>query len=563
MSNHSDEATRRSARSTRGQGGHAAQLQKTGEMLAAPSRRTQKETTLDIGDAEENPMAPSQLWKLKKNAMATTKTQHSVGAKNKANPEAQHPGVETPIRIQGAAFPRNARHARTIPTLRDVYARARIPTLARPMAPAIQMHPSTVHQAPYCFYTGASLRPVLHKMYSSGRFGFWKPTSTSSQSIQKAIQSSNHTLKEARGKAAESDTSDNNKDQGRIDDDNKQIAGMGLNETQAISWCLASMKGIQMTMRILTTSLTLKRKTLMVILKMKPGTKQRKEVFNVLERHQAKNRRHKAPSPTAPSLLVNPHLDMWCLGLLLQCNIPDATKLEMHLQAILTHPVPEHQDALQLAQEVINTELWIYHEKKIKLDNSYFLQYQIQMAQLLCDDLFTFRTELKKVIISITKTSYGIFPKGTVTCKEEMQKSVTANTTKLLKTGDYLHSPGSSDGRWKNFVSQALKDSCLEFYYSNSKKALKNTEEFQHSIPVNGLLLVAIMIKGVITGFRETGTDKVPDLSADKYSLVDNPERGRELEEMLEEWPMTGMGDHYFDDDDMGGSDMEDVNVIP
>ncbi|KAG1844287.1 hypothetical protein C8R48DRAFT_780343 [Suillus tomentosus] len=445
-------------------------------MLAAPSRRTQKETTLDIGDAEENPMAPSQLWKLKKNAMATTKTQHSVGANNKANPEAQHPG--------------------------------------------------------------ASLRPVPHKMYSSGRFGFWKPTSTSSQSIQKAIQSSNRTLKEARGKAAESDTSDNDKDQGRIDNNDKQMDGTQRDSGNIMVFGQHEgnsgdehENGTQDD--FYPDDLNLYDPNL------DNDNLDDNEDFNHQPDTQEKD------FDAAPSLLVDPHLDMWCLGLLLQCNIPDAAKLEMHLQAIPMHPVPEHRDALQLAQEVIDTELWIYHEKKIKLENSYFLQYRTQMARLLCDDLFTFRTELKKVIISITKTSYGIFPKGAVARKEEMQKSVTANTTKLLKTGDYLHSPDSSDGRWKNFVSQALKDSCLEFYCSNSKKALKNTEEFQRSIPVNGLLLVAIMIKGVITGFRETSTDKVPDLSADKLdSLVDNPERGRKLEEMLEEWPMTGMGDH-------------------
>ncbi|KAG1883694.1 hypothetical protein F4604DRAFT_1677434 [Suillus subluteus] len=230
----------------------------------------------------------------------------------------------------------------------------------------------------------------------------------------------------------------------------------------------------------------------------------------------------------------------------------------MCLQAVLTYPVPEHRDALQLAQEVIDAELWIYHKNKIKLDNV---------------PGTNGTAELKKVVVSIVKKSYGIFPKGAV-AHEEMQKCVTANTTKLLKTSDYLHTPDSSDGRWKNFVSQALKDSCLKFYYGNSKKALKNTEEFQCSIPVNGLLLVAVMIKGVITGFHETSTDKVPDLSADKCranfnslqksvdNLINNPEHGKDLKEMLEEWVMTGMGDCYFDDNNAGGSDMEDVNVI-
>ncbi|KAG1810418.1 uncharacterized protein HD556DRAFT_1436160 [Suillus plorans] len=146
--------------------------------------------------------------------------------------------------------------------------------------------------------------------------------------------------------------------------------------------------------------------------------------------------------------------------------------------------------------------------------------------------------------------------------------------TKLLKTSDYLHIPDSSNGKWKNFVSQALRDGCLEFYYGNSKKALKNTDEFRRTIPINGLLLVGAVVKGVLTSFCETGTDKVPDLSADKCradfnllqrsvdALLENPDRCAELEEMLEQWAMIGVGDLYFDKGDMGGSDMDNVNII-
>lgn len=80
--------------------------------------------------------------------------------------------------------------------------------------------------------------------------------------------------------------------------------------------------------------------------------------------------------------------------------------------------------------------------------------------------------------------------------------------------------------------------------------------------------------KGVLTGFRETGTDKVPDLSADKCradfdllqrsvdALLKIPDRRAELEEMLEQWAMIGVGDLDFDEDNTGGSDMEDVNII-
>jgi hypothetical protein len=44
----------------------------------------------------------------------------------------------------------------------------------------------------------------------------------------------------------------------------------------------------------------------------------------------------------------------------------------MRLQAVLTHPVPEHQHALQLAWEVLDAVLRSYHSKKIKMENSKF-----------------------------------------------------------------------------------------------------------------------------------------------------------------------------------------------
>ncbi|KAG1810370.1 uncharacterized protein HD556DRAFT_1436118 [Suillus plorans] len=246
-----------------------------------------------------------------------------------------------------------------------------------------------------------------------------------------------------------------------------------------------------------------------------------------------------------------------------------AAKLEMRLQAVLLHPLPVHQDAVVLAQEVLSAVLWTYHTKKVKLDKGYFPEYKVPMSRLLCDDLFTFRMELKKIMISIVKQLYGIFSKGNSMHKER----ISAAAAKLLKTGEYLQLPDSSEGKYTNFVSQVLKEACLSFYYGNSKKALKLTDEFQHQIPVNSLILVAVVAKDVLSGFRDSGTDKVPDLTADTCraefnilrksvdKLMDIPERRVELEEMLREWAEEGMiGELCNDSDSAAGS--EDINII-
>ncbi|KAG2744751.1 hypothetical protein P692DRAFT_20744111 [Suillus brevipes Sb2] len=250
-----------------------------------------------------------------------------------------------------------------------------------------------------------------------------------------------------------------------------------------------------------------------------------------------------------------------------------AAKLEMRLQAVLMHPIPEHVDAVGLAWEVLDAELWKYHSKRIILENGYFPEYREQMSHLLCDDLFTFRTELKKVIISNAKQLYNIFPRSGATHGDSVQKRVTEAASKLIKSGDYLRLPDSSEGRYTNFISQVLKDGCLDFYYGNGKKALKLTDEFQRSIPVNGLILVAAVVKGVLSGFRDTGTDRVPDLSADKCradfnalrksvdTLIEIPQRRQELEEMLEEWAEFGLMSGVPNGSD-SSSGKEDVNII-
>ncbi|KAG1780970.1 hypothetical protein EV702DRAFT_1042655 [Suillus placidus] len=64
-----DQPTRQSSRSNRGVGGHTAQLQKAGELVMAPTRQGKANDNIEINESEENPMAPSQLTKAKKNLL--------------------------------------------------------------------------------------------------------------------------------------------------------------------------------------------------------------------------------------------------------------------------------------------------------------------------------------------------------------------------------------------------------------------------------------------------------------------------------------------------------------
>ncbi|KAG2752763.1 hypothetical protein P692DRAFT_20871084 [Suillus brevipes Sb2] len=478
------DATRRSSRSMRGIGGHAAQLQKTGETLMAPSRH-KKADNLNISDSEENPMAPSQLKRHKEKVAAST-------PKTSVEPDSSRPESE---------------------------------------------------------------RACLHIARPSDRFGF-KPSQS------QATHPVGHNHKEAGSDIAEQDL-ENCSGSGDLDDfDEEYDDGPALTDSPpGGDASLDAMMGAQI--QSLIAPLNSRGHTLTsnafgrsksphqyspkhIPHRRSPETRTSSTRLKPPQRAPRKGPSAKAGSAHGPTpesrnrdKPMNKQTNPSKLGFYPPCwqAFLQATKLEMRLQAVLTHPVPEHQHALQLAREVLDAVLWSHHSKKIKMENGYFPQYRAQMSRLLCDDLFTFHTKLKKIIISIAKQLYGIFPKANMGQKDALQWQV---------------------GKYKNFVSQVLKDACINFFYSNGKKALKLTKEFHKTIPVNPLILVSTA-KGILTGFRDTGTDKVPDLSVN--TLMDNSERRQELESMLEEWADVGMMGEFRDDSDSAaGSD--DVNII-
>ncbi|KAG2740661.1 hypothetical protein P692DRAFT_20752748 [Suillus brevipes Sb2] len=159
------------------------------------------------------------------------------------------------------------------------------------------------------------------------------------------------------------------------------------------------------------------------------------------------------------------------------------------------------QDTLGLAREVLDAVLWTYHKKKNKLERGIFSLHHCP--------------------------PFSHIFKGSTMRKEEVQKQVTTAAARLLKSGDYLQLPDSSG------------------------------------------------LKGVISGFQETGTDKVPDLTVEQCrihfgnlwqsvdKLLEVLECCEELEDMLDQWARTGIGD--FDGYAAGsatGSDAEDINII-
>ena len=79
------------------------------------------------------------------------------------------------------------------------------------------------------------------------------------------------------------------------------------------------------------------------------------------------------------------------------------------------------------------------------VSSKYGCEYAWLMRCQLCDDLFTFRAELKKVVVSIAKRLYGVFPTDNVVRKDVVRRHIADTASNLIKTSNYLRLPDSSD----------------------------------------------------------------------------------------------------------------------
>ncbi|KAG1848321.1 hypothetical protein DFJ58DRAFT_842963 [Suillus subalutaceus] len=557
--NASQEESQTHAQSNRGVGGHIAQLQKAGERVMAAPTRQGKKNTVEISDSEENPMAPSQVARAKKKAPAKTSVKASAVWPERQRAHSPHPFLRTAHHSDRFGF--------KPPYVTDGdgqdVTQPGCSQNTRATEPGARQQDSPDHHSNNLEYDADE----NDMRDDEDVFRSFNDHNQQDEQDHEQDDDKDDSEDDDRGV---SEGEDHNKDHNKDDEqDSRQYPQAYQNryhdDNDLMELDQAQDSNIQANNE-----------------RDDPG------IFDVLERHQAKNGRHKAPSPSRllsilvhtcsiavslsiyiPTSTVSSRMQPPSRGRALSRASPSrageqtknqsnpvklrfypsywqaflqAAKLEMRLQAVLTHPIPEHSDAVELAREVLDVVLWKYHSKKIGLEQDVVV-------------------ELKKIIISLAKQLYGICPKGSMMHEHSVQKHVTEAASKLIKSGDYLRLPDLSEGKYKNFVSQ------------QRQKALKLTDEFQHSIPVNGVILVATVAKGVLTGFCETSIDKAPDLSADKCRsdfnslrksvdmLMDIPKRRRQLEEMLEEWAESGMMNWLCNDSD-GGSANEDVNII-
>ncbi|KAG1789204.1 uncharacterized protein HD556DRAFT_1447264 [Suillus plorans] len=175
------------------------------------------------------------------------------------------------------------------------------------------------------------------------------------------------------------------------------------------------------------------------------------------------------------------------------------------------------------------------------------------MARLLYDDLSTWRSDLKKIVVAITPSVYSLIP-PTDLSTQECANWVEAAAANLLDKSKYLHDGKDELGKTKNFVHPGLREAAILFIYVGSYRiAHRRPDIFCKQIPLNCLALVATVFNCILDGLGKNGNGKTyPKFSSKDYlsiyqrmlalleDIMNDPYHGPKLVQQLRRWAEAG-----------------------
>ncbi|KAI6032171.1 hypothetical protein BKA83DRAFT_4488779 [Pisolithus microcarpus] len=238
----------------------------------------------------------------------------------------------------------------------------------------------------------------------------------------------------------------------------------------------------------------------------------------------------------------------------LWCKLLGEAKARMQLYVATEVPFLRHEMAIDgVCMEILVEMVIKYEDNGLELEAGFYPEHKRSMATILFNDTKTFRSEIKKVTVRIVPFEYGLYPPETIDDNAERIDFVKKKATQLLESARYLCGDLDSLGRTSNFAHSALKKTCLAVYYCTSSKSLCRFAEFQESVPVKALALVAAIIRSVLMTFKKHGVAKNETLCGDEIEeacnnimrLIDqvwyDDYHGSKLDKMLREWAKAGM----------------------
>ncbi|KAG1853817.1 hypothetical protein C8R48DRAFT_776981 [Suillus tomentosus] len=134
------------------------------------------------------------------------------------------------------------------------------------------------------------------------------------------------------------------------------------------------------------------------------------------------------------------------------------------------------------------------------------------MARLLYDDLSTWWSDLKKIVVAITPSIYGLIPPTDLSTQEHANW-VEAAAADLLDNSKYLRDGKDELGKTKNFAHPGLHKA---------------------EIPLNCFTLIATVFNCVFDGLKKKGMGRLTPI------FVEGLPHGLKLVQQLREWVEAG-----------------------
>ncbi|KAF8120745.1 hypothetical protein EV363DRAFT_1188185 [Boletus edulis] len=232
----------------------------------------------------------------------------------------------------------------------------------------------------------------------------------------------------------------------------------------------------------------------------------------------------------------------------------EIAKAEMRRALFLHQPfLPDRKTAIKgECYEVLLGVIARYEREQRPVECGYS-DWKANMAEMLYDDVTSFRSVLKKAVQEAVPSGYALHAPPTAISREARTMFLKDRATQLLQDSEYLLGDVNEQGKKLLFGHPVLKQVCLYVYYSNTSKSLRTFGEFQRSVPKKALALVAAMVHFVLTLYKKHGRDTNPSLSSkeleDTYKkimcgmdkLATHRSKGYRFEVMLTQWAAEGM----------------------
>ncbi|KAG1867087.1 hypothetical protein C8R48DRAFT_671962 [Suillus tomentosus] len=177
----------------------------------------------------------------------------------------------------------------------------------------------------------------------------------------------------------------------------------------------------------------------------------------------------------------------------------EEAKAECHAQHVIENAFPDSIKDLPLSvTEALTTSLVEWLEAGNEVEVGIWPDHKTDMAKLLYKDLSTWRSDLKKIAISIVPSMYNLIPSAEVP-PQAHTAWVEDTATELLDESLFLRNGVDELGKTNNTAHPALKAAAITFFYTGSYRiAHRRPDIFKEELPLQSLALYNCVFDGLV-----------------------------------------------------------------